>query len=106
MQPHSGAEANRAVYAALMDVGDVAMGMDLAQGGHLTHGLNVNFSGKMYRFVHYGVDRETELLDYDQMARLAREHQPKVIVVGRHRLPAHHRFRPLSRRSPTRSAPT
>jgi len=82
VQPHSGAEANRAVYAALMDVGDVAMGMDLAQGGHLTHGLNVNFSGKMYRFVHYGVDRETELLDYDQMARLAREHRPKVIVVG------------------------
>jgi glycine hydroxymethyltransferase len=82
VQPHSGAEANRAVYAALMEVGDVAMGMDLAQGGHMTHGLNVNFSGKMYRFVHYGVDRETELLDYDQMARLAREYRPKVIVVG------------------------
>ena len=58
------------------------MGMDLSQGGHLTHGLSVNFSGKMYHFVHYGVDRETELLDYDQMARLAREHRPKVIVVG------------------------
>ena len=82
VQPHSGAEANRAVYAGLMDVGDVAMGMDLSQGGHLTHGLSVNFSGKMYHFVHYGVDRETELLDYDQMARLAREHRPKVIVVG------------------------
>jgi glycine hydroxymethyltransferase len=82
VQPHSGAEANRAVYAALMEVGDVAMGMNLAQGGHLTHGLNVNFSGKMYRFVHYGVDRETELLDYDEMARLARENRPKVIVVG------------------------
>ena len=61
VQPHSGAEANRAVYAALMEPGDVAMGMDLAQGGHLTHGFNVNFSGKLYRFVHYGVDRETEL---------------------------------------------
>ena len=82
VQPHSGAEANRAVYAGLMNVGDVAMGMDLSQGGHLTHGLSVNFSGKMYHFVHYGVDRETELLDYDQMARLAREHRPKVIVVG------------------------
>jgi glycine hydroxymethyltransferase len=82
VQPHSGAEANRAVYAALMDVGDVAMGMDLAQGGHITHGLAVNYSGKMYRFVHYGVDRETERLDFDQMARLAREHRPKVIVVG------------------------
>jgi glycine hydroxymethyltransferase len=82
VQSHSGAEANRAVYAALMEPGDVAMGMDLAQGGHLTHGLNVNFSGKLYRFVHYGVDRETELLDFDQMARLAREYRPKVIVVG------------------------
>ena len=82
VQPHSGAEANRAVYAALMEPGDVAMGMDLAQGGHLTHGLNINFSGKLYRFVHYGVDRETELLDYDQMAHLAREYRPKVIVVG------------------------
>jgi len=82
VQPHSGAEANRAAYAALLEVGDTAMGMDLAQGGHLTHGLAVNFSGKMYRFVHYGVDRETELLDYDGMATLAREHKPKVIVVG------------------------
>jgi len=82
VQSHSGAEANRAVYTALMEPGDVAMGMDLAQGGHMTHGLNVNFSGKLYRFVHYGVDRETELLDYDQMARLARECRPKVIVVG------------------------
>jgi glycine hydroxymethyltransferase len=82
VQPHSGAEANRAVYAALMEPGDVAMGMDLSQGGHLTHGFNVNFSGKLYRFVHYGVDRETELLDYDEMARLAREYRPKVIVVG------------------------
>jgi glycine hydroxymethyltransferase len=82
VQPHSGAEANRAAYSALMDVGDTAMGMNLAQGGHLTHGLKVNFSGKLYHFIHYGVDRETELLDYDQMAALAREHKPKVIVVG------------------------
>ena len=82
VQPHSGAEANRAVYAALMEPGDVAMGMDLAQGGHLTHGFSINFSGKLYRFVHYGVDRETELLDCDQIAHLAREHRPKVIVVG------------------------
>lgn len=82
VQPHSGAEANRAAYTALMEVGDTAMGMNLAQGGHLTHGLAVNFSGKLYRFVHYGVDRETELLDYEAMAALAREHKPKVIVVG------------------------
>ncbi len=82
VQPHSGAEANRAAYTALMEVGDTAMGMNLAQGGHLTHGLAVNFSGKLYRFVHYGVDRETELLDYDAMGALAREHKPKVIVTG------------------------
>jgi glycine hydroxymethyltransferase len=82
VQPHSGAEANRAAYHALMGAGDTAMGMNLAQGGHLTHGLNVNFSGRLYNFVHYGVDRETELLDYDEMAALAREHKPKVIVVG------------------------
>jgi glycine hydroxymethyltransferase len=82
VQPHSGAEANRAAYTALMEVGDTAMGMNLAQGGHLTHGLAVNFSGKLYRFVHYGVDRETEFLDYDAMAALAREHKPKVIVTG------------------------
>jgi glycine hydroxymethyltransferase len=82
VQPHSGAEANRAAYTALMEVGDTAMGMNLSQGGHLTHGLAVNFSGKLYHFVHYGVDRETELLDYDAMAALAREHRPKVIVVG------------------------
>jgi glycine hydroxymethyltransferase len=82
VQPHSGAEANRAAYTALMEVGDTAMGMNLSQGGHLTHGLAVNFSGKLYHFVHYGVDRETELLDYDAMGALAREHKPKVIVVG------------------------
>jgi len=82
VQPHSGAEANRAAYTALMEVGDTAMGMNLAQGGHLTHGLAVNFSGKLYHFVHYGVARDTELLDYDAMAALAREHKPKVIVVG------------------------
>src|SRR4030042_1964206 len=78
----SAPEANRAAYAALMEPGDVAMGMDLSQGGHLTHGFNVNFSGKLYRFIHYGVDRETELLDCDEIARLAREHRPRVIVVG------------------------
>lgn len=82
VQPHSGAEANRAAYTALLEVGDTAMGMNLAQGGHLTHGLAVNFSGKLYRFVHYGVARDTELLDYDAMAALAREHKPRVIVVG------------------------
>ena len=82
VQPHSGADANLAAYFALMERGDTAMGMNLAHGGHLTHGHKVNFSSWLYNFVHYGVDRETERIDYDQMARLAREHKPKVIVVG------------------------
>ena len=82
VQPHSGAEANMATYFALIQPGDVAMGMNLQQGGHLTHGREVNFSGRLYRFVHYGVDRETERIDYDEMARLAREHRPKILVVG------------------------
>jgi glycine hydroxymethyltransferase len=82
VQPNSGAEANLAVYFALIEPGDVAMGMNLQQGGHLTHGREVNFSGRLYNFVHYGVDRETERIDYDEMARLAREHRPKIIVTG------------------------
>ena len=82
VQSHSGAEANMAVYFALIQPGDAAMGMNLQQGGHLTHGREVNFSGKLYNFVHYGVDRETERIDYDEMARLAREHRPKIIVTG------------------------
>ncbi len=82
VQPNSGAEANMAAYFALIQPGDVAMGMNLQQGGHLTHGREVNFSGRLYRFVHYGVDRETERIDYDEMARLAREHRPRIIVTG------------------------
>src|SRR3990170_2826967 len=82
VQSNSGAEANMAVYFALIQPGDVAMGMNLQQGGHLTHGREVNFSGKLYNFVHYGVNRESEYIDYDEMAALAREHRPKIIVVG------------------------
>jgi len=82
VQPHSGAQANMAAYFALMKPGDVAMGMSLSHGGHMTHGLAVNFSGQLYKFVPYGVHPETELLDYDEMARIARECRPKVIVVG------------------------
>ncbi len=82
VQPHSGAEANMSSYFALIEPGDVAMGMNLQQGGHLTHGREVNFSGQLYNFVHYGVDRETEYIDYDEMLRLAREHKPKIIVTG------------------------
>jgi glycine hydroxymethyltransferase len=82
VQPNSGAEANLATYFALIQPGDVAMGMNLAQGGHLTHGKDINFSGRLYNFVHYGVNRETEYIDYDDMAALAREHRPKIIVTG------------------------
>ncbi len=82
VQPHAGTQANMAAYFAVMDVGDTAMGLRLDQGGHLSHGLSVNFSGRLYRFVSYGVDRETETIDYDEMRRLAHEHRPKLIVTG------------------------
>jgi glycine hydroxymethyltransferase len=82
VQPHSGASANMAAYQALLDPGDTVMGMRLDQGGHLTHGSPVNFSGRLYRFVAYGVDDEREVLDYDQIAAVAREHRPKMIVAG------------------------
>ncbi|HLZ23212.1 MAG TPA: serine hydroxymethyltransferase [Ktedonobacterales bacterium] len=82
VQPHSGAQANAAVYLALLKPGDTVLGMALDQGGHLTHGSKVNFSGKLYNFVAYGVSRETETIDYDALARLAQEHQPKLIVAG------------------------
>ena len=82
VQPHSGAQANMAVYFALLEAGDTVLGMRLDQGGHLTHGSSVNFSGKLYKFAAYGVDKETEYIDYDEVERLAREHRPKVIVAG------------------------
>ncbi|MBM7543661.1 glycine hydroxymethyltransferase [Weissella beninensis] len=82
VQPHSGSQANAAVYQALLQPGDTVLGMDLNAGGHLTHGSRVNFSGKLYNFVPYGLNLETELLDYQAIAKLAREHQPKLIVAG------------------------
>lgn len=82
VQPHSGAQANMAAYAALMNPGDTLMGMNLSHGGHLTHGSPVNFSGKLYRVVFYGVDREGERIDFAQVGALAQEHRPKVIVAG------------------------
>jgi glycine hydroxymethyltransferase len=82
VQPHSGANANMAAYLALLEPGDVVMGMRLDQGGHLTHGSPVNFSGRLYRFVAYGVDDETETLDYDVIAAVARAERPKLIVAG------------------------
>ena len=82
VQPHAGAQANMAVYHALLERGDTVMGLALDQGGHLTHGSPVNFSGQYYNFVAYHVDRETHLIDMDEVAALAREHRPKMIVTG------------------------
>ena len=82
VQPVSGAQANMAAYFALLKPGERVLGMRLDQGGHLTHGSDVNFSGKLYEFVHYGVDPETETIDYDEVARLAADFQPKLIVAG------------------------
>jgi glycine hydroxymethyltransferase len=82
VQPHSGAQANMGAYFALLDTGDTVLAMSLSHGGHLTHGSPVNFSSRFYRFIHYGVDRETGLLDYDGVESLAREHRPKLIVAG------------------------
>ncbi|HYY54571.1 MAG TPA: serine hydroxymethyltransferase [Candidatus Dormibacteraeota bacterium] len=82
VQPHAGAQANMAAYAAVLQPGDVVLGMRLDMGGHLTHGSPVNFSGKLYKFVSYGVRQDTEIIDYDEVERLAREHKPKLIVAG------------------------
>ena len=82
VQPHSGSQANMAVYFATLKFGDTVLGMDLSHGGHLTHGSPVNFSGKFYKFIPYGVDKKTEQIDFDSLGRLASEHKPKMIVVG------------------------
>ncbi len=82
VQAHSGTQANLATYLALMDPGDIALAMKLDHGGHLSHGFRLNASGQLYHFYHYGVRKDTELIDYDELARLAREHRPKVIVIG------------------------
>ncbi|MGH9705586.1 MAG: serine hydroxymethyltransferase [Candidatus Acidiferrales bacterium] len=82
VQPHSGTQANIGVYMTALEPGATVLGMNLAHGGHLTHGHPLNFSGKTYKFVAYGVTRETEIIDYDEIERLAREHHPKMIVAG------------------------
>lgn len=82
VQPHCGANANLAAYAALVEPGDTILGMSLDQGGHLTHGSPVNFSGKLYNFIPYGLNLETETIDYDELERLAQEHRPRLIVGG------------------------
>jgi glycine hydroxymethyltransferase len=82
VQAHSGSQANMAAYSVLLEHGDTVMGMSLSHGGHLTHGSNVNFSGKWYDFIPYGVDPKTEMLDYDEIERLALKHKPKLIIAG------------------------
>src|SRR3984957_3333747 len=82
VQPHSGAQANTAVYFAVLNPGDTILGMRLDHGGHLTHGMPLNISGKWFKVIAYGVDVKTGLIDYDEVARLAKEHTPKMLVVG------------------------
>jgi glycine hydroxymethyltransferase len=82
VQPHSGSQANMAVYFALLEPGDTVLGMSLSHGGHLTHGSPASFSGKLYNFIHYGVDADTGILDYEELKRLANKHRPKLIVAG------------------------
>ena len=82
VQPHSGSQANMAVYFAVLKPGDKMLTMDLSHGGHLTHGNKANFSGKFFEIIHYGVRKDDERIDYDQLAQMAREHKPKMITVG------------------------
>jgi glycine hydroxymethyltransferase len=92
VQPHAGAQANMGAYLAVLDLGDTVMGLRLDQGGHLTHGHRVNFSGKHYQFVSYGVDPATERIDMDEVRKLALEHRPKLIVTGASAYPRHFDF--------------
>ncbi|MDG2470808.1 MAG: serine hydroxymethyltransferase, partial [Pirellulaceae bacterium] len=95
VQPNSGSQANQAVYLTTLQPGDTVLGLDLAHGGHLTHGMKLNLSGQLYNFVHYGVDAQTHRLDFDSIAKLAREHRPKMIVAGASAYPReipHERF--------------
>jgi glycine hydroxymethyltransferase len=96
VQPHSGAQANMAAYFACLEPGDTILAMDLAHGGHLTHGMRLNFSGKLYRVVSYGVRRDTERIDFDQVTRLAREHRPKLVVAGASAYPREIDFAPFA----------
>jgi glycine hydroxymethyltransferase len=97
VQPHSGSQANMAVYLTILKPGDTILGMNLSHGGHLTHGHPLNFSGKYYRIIPYGVHKDSEVIDYDELARLAREHKPKLIVVGASAYPRTIEFERIAR---------
>jgi glycine hydroxymethyltransferase len=99
VQPSSGSQANQAVYLTAIEPGDTVMGMSLAHGGHLTHGMHLNLSGKLYNFVHYGVDAKTHRFDFDEILKMAREHKPKMIVAGASAYPReipHGKFREIA----------
>jgi len=95
VQPHSGSQANMAVYFSFLSPGDTIMGMDLTHGGHLSHGSNINFSGKIYKAVFYGVDPQTHRIDFDQVRSLARSFRPKLIIAGASSYPRIIDFRPF-----------
>ncbi|MCA9116085.1 MAG: serine hydroxymethyltransferase, partial [Planctomycetaceae bacterium] len=100
VQPHSGSQANLAVFMTVLQPGDTFLAMDLAHGGHLTHGMHLNFSGQIYRPVHYGVREDNHQIDFDQVAKLAREHKPKMIIAGASAYPReidHPRFAEIAR---------
>ena len=97
VQPHSGSQANAAVYHALLTPGDTIMGLSLAHGGHLSHGMKLNVSGRLYDIAPYEVDRESSLIDMDEVARIARERRPKMLLAGWSAYPAHPRLRALPR---------
>jgi glycine hydroxymethyltransferase len=102
VQPHSGSQANTAIYLTVLEPGDTVLGLDLAHGGHLTHGMKLNISGMLYHFISYGVTRDTQRLDFDQIAGLAREHKPKLIVAGASAYPReipHEKFAQIARDS-------
>ena len=99
VQPSSGSQANQSVYLTAVEPGDTIMGLSLAHGGHLTHGMHLNLSGKLYNFVHYGVDKETHRFNFDEIAKMAREHKPKMIVAGASAYPReieHGKFREIA----------
>ena len=96
VQPHSGSQANAAVFLALLNAGDTVLGMDLGHGGHLTHGSPVSFSGRLYNAIHYGLDLKTGLIDYDALQRMASEHKPKMIIAGFSQVLDFQRFREIA----------
>ena len=99
VQPHSGSQSNQAVYITALEPGDTVLGLDLAHGGHLTHGMRLNLSGKLYNFHHYGVTKDTHRIDFDQVAAMAREHKPKMIVAGASAYPReipHEKFKEIA----------